>query len=798
MCAKDTAIFNESVEKDPVWSTDRIYPSYGRLFQVSRATRRVALEHAGRTPEQIGNALSTFDWAFNRFTEAGGIFIDEPLDDRILHKPTNDRVLRRTLRQLKKTSHDAMRSQLRQHVRPIALELAREAGSYASLAETLKYHMQLRNITDAELANQVGLHINTLRGWINREILPTTAQNLQRLVALERALQVAPGTLMLLVNGPRPHDKIQAGLPSFDTLTEALQHFIELRGWTAKGLAQAAGVRFTTLLTWLQKDCRPRRDDTVAHLARVEQVLELPKETLLHYTDGVYRYMTATYSDFGLTKHVWAIVRSHLPDDFDARSRPEQEEIVTWILENIWRIPRDEDDGGGDRSPYRCKFDRGNGTPDVRDGAFLAPVGLQREYDALIEFKTAYPAPIGKKRGVAWRDGTISARTTAFEVFFGELRQVAPDMPGDMMSFLNAADEAQVRKVIEFIVARRGMPTTTIIAVLNAVIALFNPNDGFVAQHREVFSERFPGMPAEDDLTRFCQQTVESLYAEHGAWMDKITVGRSSFKAVDVVLRDDHPLEAYHAIVEHIDSRTPPRSVQELEWARCQRRAMLVHLLEVLPLRRKELASLILLDEDAAPPSFASLTRRNHGVVYFKNGKWRFRQPKTVFKNHGSPATSDIDVALVNWRDLYDRIDRYVEARKVLLGDGPDHGQFIVKDNSQSHSKPEKPIDADELSNLFLDAIRKFGVYNPYTGAGAIRGLGIHRIQSVRHVVATHLAKVVEFDAAAARLFDSVQQIITTYADYTAEEKFEDADAGYSEAFDDPVEPRRRKRKRAN
>ena len=798
MCAKDTAIFNESIEHDPVWSADRIYPSYGRLFQVSRATRRAALEHASKTPEQIRIALSSFDWAFNRFTEAGGIFIDEPLDDRILHKPTNDRVLRLTLLQLRKTSHDAMRSQLRRHVRPIALDLARKAGTYASLAETLKYHMQLRNITDVELANRVGLHLNTLRSWIDNEILPTTAQNLQRLVALERALQVAPGTLMLLVNGPRARDKIQAGLPSFDTLAEALQHFIELRGWTAKGLAQAAGVRFTTLLTWLQRDCRPRRDDTVAHLARVEQVLELPEGTLLHYTDGVHRYMKATFSDFGLSKNVWGIIRSHLPDDFDARARPEQEEIVGWIQENIWKTPRDEDDDGGERSPYRCRFDRGTGNSDTRCDTFAASPGLQQEYDALLDFKTAYPAPIGKKRGKPWRDGTISARTTAYGIFFGALRKVAPDMPDDMMSFLNAADEAQVRKVIEYIVERRGLPTTTIITMLNALIALFNPEEGFIVQHRHVFSDRFPGMPQGDDLARFCAQVVEALYDEYGAWQDKITAGRSSFRAVDVILRDDHPLDAYHMIVEHIDARTPPRAVQKLEWARCQRRAMLIHMLEVLPLRRKDMAKLVLLEHEAPPPSFAALARRGHGVIYFRGGKWRFRQPKSVFKNHGSPATSDIDVALVNWRDLYDRIKRYLDARNILIGDGPDHGQFIVKDNSQSNSLPEKALNAEELSTLFLDTIRKFGIYNPYTGSGAIPGLGIHRMHSVRHVVATHLAKVVEFDAAAARLFDTIQQIMSNYADYTAEEKFEDADAGYSEAFDDPIEPRRRKRKRAS
>lgn len=333
--------------------------------------------------------------------------------------------------------------------------------------------------------------------------------------------------------------------------------------------------------------------------------------------------------------------------------------------------------------------------------------------------------------------------------------------------------------------------------MLNALIAPFDPEEGFVVQHHDVFIDRFPGTPRGDDLTKLCKQIVEDLYAEYGAWQEKIIAGRSSFRAVDVVLRDDYPLDAYHGIVLNIDARTPPRAVQELEWARCQRRSMLIHFLEVLPLRRKDVTAVIWLDDDAPPPSFAALERRNSGVIYFQDGRWRFRQPKSVFKNHGSPATSDIDVALVNWRGLYDRIDRYREARKVLLVDGPDHGQFFVKDNSQSNTLPERPLDPGELSDIFIDAIRKFGIHNPYTGSGAISGLGAHRIQSVRHVVATHLAKVVDADAAAARLFDRLQQILSAYADYTAEEKFEDADAGYSEAFDDPVEPRRRQRKRA-
>jgi hypothetical protein len=285
------------------------------------------------------------------------------------------------------------------------------------------------------------------------------------------------------------------------------------------------------------------------------------------------------------------------------------------------------------------------------------------------------------------------------------------------------------------------------------------------------------------------------LYKECDAWQDKITAGRSSFRAVDPVLRSDYPLDAYHAIVDEIDARTPPRSTQELEWARCLRRSTVIHLLEVLPLRRKDACAMGLHLSSETPPSFAELTRRNQGVIYFSQGLWRFRQPKAVFKNHGSPATSDIDVILANWRDLYDRFDRYLEARSLLLRRGPDHGQFIVKDLSQGNSQPERPMGPVEFGSLFTDIIRNYGVHNPYTGTGAIVGLGVHRPQSVRHVVATHLAKVVDYGAAAARLFDTLERVMATYADYQAAEKFQDADAGYSETFDDPDMPRRRQRR---
>lgn len=794
MRTRNTALFVESMTDDPVWATLKGYPTYGHLYTAARIRRRQSLEANGKTRDQIQKALDVFDWAYNRFTEAGEIFLEDHIDDRILNRAISDRVLQRTLRRLTKKSHDEVRSILRCHVRPVALEIARTGGTFASLGETLAAHMKIRRMTIDALAAEVGMQESTLRAWITKDVPPTTARNLQRLAGIERVLQVSPGTLMRLVKGPRPIHAAPAD-DTFMSLGDALQHSMDLHGWTMETLARAAGMKATTLRTWLKKDCRPRREETVAQLNRIEAILQLAPGTLMQFTDGVQRYMAASAEDFGLSAGVWTIISGHFPDDFDARGRTEQQEIVDWALKWIWKIPRDEDDTGGDRSAYRCQFRGVKFHAGTRDGLFYAPDGLQREYEALVAFKTVYPAPVDKRRGMMWREGTIEARTSAISTFFGAVARAVPEMPTEMMSFLSAGDADLVRKALGFIVDRRGHPTPTIITVVHALIALFNPEDGFVIQHREIFLDRYPRLPEGEALAHFCRETVAMLYRECDAWQDKITAGRSSFRAVDPVLRSDHPLDAYHAIVEEIDARTPPRTTQELEWARCIRRSTLIHFLEILPLRRKDACHLELLTSGETPPSFAELARRNRGIIYFAKGQWRFRQPKSVFKNHGSPATSDIDVALVNWRGFYDRMDQYLEARTLLLRGGPDHNQFFTKDNSQANSQPERPMGPVEFASAFSSIIRSYGVYNPYTGTGAIIGLGVHRPQSVRHVVATHLAKVVDYDAAAARLFDTQRRVMETYADYQAVEKFEDADAGYGEAYDDPLVPRRRQRR---
>jgi hypothetical protein len=82
-------------------------------------------------------------------------------------------------------------------------------------------------------------------------------------------------------------------------------------------------------------------------------------------------------------------------------------------------------------------------------------------------------------------------------------------------------------------------------------------------------------------------------------------------------------------------------------------------------------------------------------------------------------------------------IDRH---RGVLLGEADDPRTFFVKTVKQSST------DASYNQTTFYEAwrlvIQRYGIYNPYTGRGALKGLLPHGPHNVRDVLATHILKL--------------------------------------------------------
>lgn len=85
--------------------------------------------------------------------------------------------------------------------------------------------------------------------------------------------------------------------------------------------------------------------------------------------------------------------------------------------------------------------------------------------------------------------------------------------------------------------------------------------------------------------------------------------------------------------------------------------------------------------------------------------------------------------------DLYKYLEAYIDKhRAVLLGSAKDPGALFIK------TVKTTSIDAAYDSTKFYEALRtviqRYGIYNPYTGRGAIKGLlphGSHNLRDIRH-----------------------------------------------------------------
>lgn len=121
--------------------------------------------------------------------------------------------------------------------------------------------------------------------------------------------------------------------------------------------------------------------------------------------------------------------------------------------------------------------------------------------------------------------------------------------------------------------------------------------------------------------------------------------------------------------------------------------------------------------------------------------------------------------------DLYHYINAYIERhRKVLLGPAADPGTFFIKTVKLSSS------DASYNQTTFYEAwrliIQRYGIYNPYTGRGAIRGLLPRGPHNVRDVLATHILKLTgSYEQASYAVQDTPEMVQQHYGRFLPQDK---------------------------
>ncbi|MBP7703723.1 MAG: hypothetical protein KA105_00400 [Caulobacter sp.] len=120
---------------------------------------------------------------------------------------------------------------------------------------------------------------------------------------------------------------------------------------------------------------------------------------------------------------------------------------------------------------------------------------------------------------------------------------------------------------------------------------------------------------------------------------------------------------------------------------------------------------------------------------------------------------------------LYTYIDCYIHrGRALLLRTAADPGTFFVKSVKVSSR------DASYNQHTFYEAwrltIQRYGIYNPYTGLGAIKGLLPHGPHNVRDVLATHILKQTgSYEQASYAIQDTPEMVAQHYGRFLPQDK---------------------------
>src|SRR3546814_106088 len=125
-----------------------------------------------------------------------------------------------------------------------------------------------------------------------------------------------------------------------------------------------------------------------------------------------------------------------------------------------------------------------------------------------------------------------------------------------------------------------------------------------------------------------------------------------------------------------------------------------------------------------------------------RDGGWEVLIPSVAFKNAGSSflGAKPFRLVLPDLADLYRYLEAYIRRHRArLLGRAQDPGTFFVK------TAKTTSVEAAYNQNTFYEAwrltIQRYGIYNPFTGNGAIKGLMPHGPHNIRDVLATHILK---------------------------------------------------------
>lgn len=561
-----------------------------------------------------------------------------------------------------------------------------------------------------------------------------------------------------------------------------------------------------TIQTWVSGTKAPGTLESLAVLERIEHRYRLPAGYFRGKLDksgrATARRAIPTLSTAERRRLAW-----HLPGDFSKRPKREREEILEWVRSVIiagttdyrrfqreatqqrfsLRFPRIDcgDFGRGERVAAEADTVDKN-LPGCRD----APLHLQHEVHRLIAFKTSTLAPSGLLRQGMWGEETASQKLEHLGLLFGALRSPFDSevkghgVPLDRLCLAMLLFPSVWDWYLQWREDRRGFYTSWEVNMLDFALSLARDKTGWMRQNPRLAGALQPvdGLisTSEIDEARRDWDAVCDRFAIYALNRKKdvqrvARVHRDPFEPILPILEATSPVGEYRKITEEILERMPNARRHPKSAAEAVRAFLMLRFGLHLGLRQKNLRQLRFCVRGGRHSTEKQLEILKCGELRWNDlsGGWEVFIPAVAFKNASSSFFSrkPYRLLLPDLGRLYEFIDIYLQRdRQILLGGAEDPKTFFVK----SAKLTTKNAAYNQLG--FYDSwrltIQRYGIYNPYTGQGAIKGLLPHGPHNVRDVLATHvLKKTGSYEQAGYAIQDSPEIVAKHYGRFLPHDK---------------------------
>lgn len=596
---------------------------------------------------------------------------------------------------------------------------------------------------------------------------------------------------------------------------EALDLHMNRHGDTDYGLWRAlseGGHRdapnVTTLRVWRHAARAPQQSKSLRILLRIEERYRLPR--------GYFRGKLPDPSRAVVHHHIPGASMAerrrlawHLPDDFDELSLAKREEILAWVRTVVIAGATDyrRYQAAALRQRYAIRFtgllqlsrwesdeadveDLDDQDEDLGAGAIPAPLPLDREMSDLLAFKTANLTAPGRKRNGVWGPETAAQKAEHLGLMFGAL---AASPSGEIQGFGARLGRLTLGLLVfpavwdwylQWRERRRGFYTRWEVMMLVLAGSLSRSETGWLRQTPQLARRLrpIPGLVSRADIEAALQDwdglcdVVHDHVLQRSKEIARIArVHRDPFEPILPILESDSPLAAYRRITEEIRRHRPDAQLYPLAAAENVRAFLLLRIGLHLGVRQKNLRQLLVCLPGRTPTPERRLELLKRGELRWseRDKGWEVLIPAAAFKNAHSSyfANRPLRVVLPDLGGLYSELDAYLRRHRArLLGHVVDPGVLFIK-TVQSRSRH-----AAYTQTSFYEAwrltIQRYGVFNPYTGRGAIPGLLPHGPHNVRDVLATHVLKQTgSYEQASYAIQDTPDTVARHYGRFLPQDK---------------------------